>query len=448
MSRIHGSLMSVHVGQCGNQLAQSFWKSLCDEHGIDERGQPIHDMDPTDNKEMFFYQADDNHYIPRAILIDLEPRVINGMMQHKDFGHLFNQDNIYLSTHGGGAGNNWASGYHQARNLSTSKMILFSEVYEEIMDKIVREAENEDVMYLSFLSSFDKKVIQTYSVFANQDDGAGDVVVHPYNSILSMQRLIEFPTHTVVLDNSALHRLASGKFRTETPTFDHINSLVARIMSTTTAPYRFNSLMIPSIRHLNIAPFSPLHFLQSGFSPVVDPNTTFTRKTSVADIVRYLLKPSSMMVSTANRAKPDDCVIAAYLMLQGQIDPMDLHRLESSTDGILQSVRRPPFFTTNPLNIFEIPSSPYIKPQYKAGFLNEFLIVSGLILNNSTSIAPLFEMLMGKFDKLRSKKAFLDRFEKEASFDLAMMDEAKMAVEDLVEHYKSIKKMDYITKGI
>ncbi|PAV58917.1 hypothetical protein WR25_13968 [Diploscapter pachys] len=416
MSRIHGSLMSVHVGQCGNQLAQSFWKSLCDEHGIDERGQPIHDMDPTDNKEMFFYQADDNHYIPRAILIDLEPRVINGMMQHKDFGHLFNQDNIYLSTHGGGAGNNWASGYHQA-----------SEVYEEIMDKIVREAENEDVMegflFTHSISGgtgsgmgsmllekmadhFDKKVIQTYSVFANQDDGAGDVVVHPYNSILSMQRLIEFPTHTVVLDNSALHRLASGKFRTETPTFDHINSLVARIMSTTTAPYRFNSLMIPSIRHLNIAPFSPLHFLQSGFSPVVDPNTTFTRKTSVADIVRYLLKPSSMMVSTANRAKPDDCVIAAYLMLQGQIDPMDLHRLESSTD------------------------------------------VSGLILNNSTSIAPLFEMLMGKFDKLRSKKAFLDRFEKEASFDLAMMDEAKMAVEDLVEHYKSIKKMDYITKGI
>lgn len=36
----------------------------------------------------------------------------------------------------------------------------------------------------------------------------------------------------------------------------------------------------------------------------------------------------------------------------------------------------------------------------------------------------------------------------QASFDLAMMDEAKLAVEDLVEHYKSIKKMDYITKGI
>lgn len=30
-----------------------------------------------DRKDVFFYQADDEHYIPRAILIDLEPRVGN-----------------------------------------------------------------------------------------------------------------------------------------------------------------------------------------------------------------------------------------------------------------------------------------------------------------------------------------------------------------------------------
>lgn len=28
-----------------------------------------------DRKDVFFYQADDEHYIPRAILVDLEPRV-------------------------------------------------------------------------------------------------------------------------------------------------------------------------------------------------------------------------------------------------------------------------------------------------------------------------------------------------------------------------------------
>ena len=27
-----------------------------------------------DRKDVFFYQADDEHYVPRAVLLDLEPR--------------------------------------------------------------------------------------------------------------------------------------------------------------------------------------------------------------------------------------------------------------------------------------------------------------------------------------------------------------------------------------
>ena len=57
-------------------------------------------------------QADDEHYIPRAVLLDLEPRVINSIM-NSTYANLYNPENIYLSKHGGGAGNNWASGYSQ-----------------------------------------------------------------------------------------------------------------------------------------------------------------------------------------------------------------------------------------------------------------------------------------------------------------------------------------------
>jgi tubulin gamma len=31
-------------------------------------------MQAGDRKDVFFYQADDEHYIPRAVLLDLEPR--------------------------------------------------------------------------------------------------------------------------------------------------------------------------------------------------------------------------------------------------------------------------------------------------------------------------------------------------------------------------------------
>lgn len=80
-----------------------------------------------DYKEAFFYQvyrmqtvylllqADDSHYIPRAVLVDLEPRVIHGMMADPDLGNLFNEDNLFISSEGGGAGNNWADGYSQGK---------------------------------------------------------------------------------------------------------------------------------------------------------------------------------------------------------------------------------------------------------------------------------------------------------------------------------------------
>ncbi len=61
---------------------------------------------------MSIIQADDDHYIPRAVLMDLEPRVIQGII-NSPYSKLYNTENIFMSKHGGGAGNNWASGYDQ-----------------------------------------------------------------------------------------------------------------------------------------------------------------------------------------------------------------------------------------------------------------------------------------------------------------------------------------------
>ena len=38
------------------------------------------------------------------------------MILNSDYAKLYNQENIYLSEHGGGAGNIWASGYSQVSN--------------------------------------------------------------------------------------------------------------------------------------------------------------------------------------------------------------------------------------------------------------------------------------------------------------------------------------------
>lgn len=73
---------------------------------------------------LLFAQADDEHYIPRAVLLDLEPRVIHSIL-NSPYANLYNPENIYLSEHGGGAGNNWASGYSQvsAGNLCNQMQV-------------------------------------------------------------------------------------------------------------------------------------------------------------------------------------------------------------------------------------------------------------------------------------------------------------------------------------
>lgn len=71
-------VITLQVGQCGNQIGMEFWKLLCAEHAIRPDGiLEDYATSGEDRKDVFFYQADDEQYIPRAVLFDLEPRVIN-----------------------------------------------------------------------------------------------------------------------------------------------------------------------------------------------------------------------------------------------------------------------------------------------------------------------------------------------------------------------------------
>lgn len=142
-------IITLQLGQCGNQskstkrstcavliipiVGSEFWKQLCAEHGISPDGTlQEFAMNGDDRKDVFFYQADDEHYIPRNLMIDLEPRVINSV-QNSAYRDLYNQENFFIAKEGGGAGNNWASGYRQG-----------AEHEDYVMEMIDREADGSD----------------------------------------------------------------------------------------------------------------------------------------------------------------------------------------------------------------------------------------------------------------------------------------------------------------
>ena len=75
--------------------------------------------------------------ISKSPLSDLEPRVINNI-RNSEYKHLYNPENVFISEHGGGAGNNWASGFEQGGKIS-----------EKIFDMIDREADGSDSLQVS-----------------------------------------------------------------------------------------------------------------------------------------------------------------------------------------------------------------------------------------------------------------------------------------------------------
>lgn len=427
-----------------------FWKQLCAEHGIRPDGI-LEDFatDGTDRKDVFFYQADDEHYIPRAVLLDLEPRVIDAITS-SPYANLYNPENMYTSKHGGGAGNNWASGYSQAERL-----------HEETFDIIDREADGSDslegfVMCHSIAGGtgsgmgsylleklndrFPKKLIQTYSVFPQQED-ISDVVVQPYNSILTLKRLTQNADCVVVLDNTALNRIAADRLHIQNPTFSQVNQLVSTIMATSTTTLRYPGYMNNDLIGLiaSLIPTPRLHFLMTGYTPLTtDQKVANIRKTTVLDVMRRLLQPKNVMVSTLRDRKHNHCYISILNIIQGEVDPTQVHKS-------LQRIRErklAEFIPWGPASIQVALSrkSPYVQTAHR---------VSGLMLANHTSISTVFEKNCRLFDKLRKREAFLENYKKEEIFkdNFDELDASREVVQQLIEEYQAATKANYIMWG-
>ncbi|KNH07418.1 gamma-tubulin [Perkinsela sp. CCAP 1560/4] len=437
-------IITLQCGQCGNQIGTELWQQLCAEHGIGLDGVPHSAAEIGDRKEVFFYENDASEYVPRAILIDLEPRVIHSI-QRGPLSRLFSPENIYVHPEGGGAGNNWGAGYDAAESVSA-----------KIFDMINREAENTEnfdgfalmhsiaggtgsglgsYILENLRDSFPKKLIQTYSVFPLQGtSGESDVIVQPYNSVLTMQRLIQHADATIVLDNSAITRIAADQLRLETPTIDQMNSIVARVIAMTTLTMRFPSGPCTSLDGL-LAPLIPVpqcHFLSAGYTPMaIRTATAVVQKTSPYDVLRRLLMPGNMLTNTPANA---GCYIGALAILQGDVDPYEMHHALSRIRPKLPQFAP---WSARTIQLLLAQSNPHVQQSNR---------VSGLMMANQTSIASVFARLCRQYDVLYKRGVFLDSYRKHSLFADGMEElvNCRAEVESVVQEYKACESADYV----
>lgn len=444
-------IITLQCGQCGNQIGVEFWKQLCNEHNIDQEGiLKNNNFLNEDRKDIFFYQADDEHFIPRALLFDLEPRVINSI-QTSEYRNLYNPENMFISKEGGGAGNNWGCGYSQGHKVE-----------EEIIDMIDREVDNSDNLEGFILShsiaggtgsgmgsyllellndNYSKKMIQTFSVFPLLTNESSDVVVQPYNSILTLKRLILSTDSVVVIDNTSLNRIFVERLKLNNPTFQQTNTIISNVMSASTTTLRYpgsmNNDMISLISSLIINP--KCHFLITSYTPItIDKHISNVQKTTVLDVMKRLLHTKNIMVSAPVRR---GMYISILNIIRGETDPTQVHKgLQRIRDRKLVN-----FIKWNPasIQVTLAKQSPHVVSQHK---------VCGLMMANHTSISTLFERCVTQFDRLYKRRAFLENYKKESMFSSAdgqgnfeEMESSKEITQNLIDEYKSAERDDYFT---
>ncbi|KAJ3437923.1 tubulin gamma-2 chain [Anaeramoeba flamelloides] len=439
-------IITLQVGQCGNQIGFEFWKRLCLEHGINNEGVlEEFSTEGGDRKDVFFYQGDNKTYVPRALLLDLEPMVLE-KIQTSEFAKLYNSENFKVSQEKIGAGNNWGQGYDQAEHM-----------HEELMEMIDREAAECDSLegfvlchsiaggtgsgmgsyLLERLNDYyPKKVIQTYSVFPNQKES--EVVVQPYNSLLTMKRLILYADCVVVLDNTAINRIAVDQLHISDPNLTQMNSIVSTVMSASTTTLRYPGYMNNDLVGLiaGLVPTPRTHFIMTGYTPINLENTKQTiRKTSVLEVMRRLLQPKNLMVSCNTK---NGCYISALNIIQGDVNSTEVHK------G-LQRIRErklAEFINWGPASIQVVLSkkSPYVKTNHR---------VSGLMMANHTSITELFSNTITQYDLLRNRKAYLGQYAKTSLFEESFeeFDSSREIALNLIDEYRASERNDFIKWG-
>ncbi|EQK99809.1 Tubulin [Ophiocordyceps sinensis CO18] len=468
-------IITIQAGQCGNSIGSQFWQQLCQEHGISQDGN-LEDFatEGGDRKDVFYYQSDDTRYIPRAILIDLEPRVINGI-QTGPYRNIYNPENFYVGKNGMGAANNWGDGYQSGEA-----------VYEDIMEMIDREADGSDslegFMMLhsiaggtgsglgSFLlerlnDRFPKKIIQTYSVFPDTTN-AGDVVVHPYNSILSMRRLTQNADSVVVLDNGALSHIAADRLHVQEPSFQQTNQLVS---------------CDGHVGEHNDAAVPGLHAQRSGQHPgVADPDAAVPLPHDGLHALYRRPGGAGQDGAQDDGARRDAAAAAAQephgVDGTGQEELLHFHTQRDprrgGPDGRAQEPAahpRAPAGHVYPLGAGEHPGgADQAKPvrvqessreRADAGqphkhchgksFLPLLLLVCVCVheaTHANERTRQLFKRILKQYDGMRKRNAFMEGYKKTAPFaeNLHEFDEARQVVADLIGEYEAAENADYL----
>jgi tubulin alpha len=274
----HRETVSVHVGQAGIQLGNATWELYCLEHGIEKDGKLSDQNQNQDNCfQTFFAENSAGKVVPRAVLVDTEPTVIDEVRTGA-YRELFHPSHLINSKED--AANNYARG-----NISVGRGLI--PIVADTLRKLAEQSNSLQgffvfhsfgggtgsgfsALLMDFLAEeFSKKCKLEFAIYPSPQ--ICTAVVEPYNSILTTHSTLEHTDCSFIVDNQAIYEICKKKLNVDYPSYTHLNRLISQVVSSITASLRFNGPLNVDMTEFqtNLVPYPRLHFPLASFAPLV-----------------------------------------------------------------------------------------------------------------------------------------------------------------------------------
>ncbi|KAK1339662.1 hypothetical protein QTO34_018216 [Cnephaeus nilssonii] len=429
-------IVHIQAGQCGNQIGAKFWEVISDEHGIDPTGSYHGDSElQLERINVYYNEAAGNKYVPRAILVDLEPaRWTRSGLDHSARSSGRTTSCLVtgiekFSVGQSGAGNNWAKGHYTEG----------AELVDSVLDVVRKESESCDclqgfqlthslgggtgsgmgtLLISKIREEYPDRIMNTFSVMPSPK--VSDTVVEPYNATLSVHQLVENTDETYCIDNEALYDICFRTLKLTTPTYGDLNHLVSATMSGVTTCLRFPGQLNADLRKLavNMVPFPRLHFFMPGFAPLTSRGSQQYRALTVPELTQQMFDSKNMMAACDPRHGRYLTVAAIFRgrMSMKEVDEQMLNVQNKNSSYFVEWI---------PNNVKTAVCD--IPPRG--------LKMSATFIGNSTAIQELFKRISEQFTAMFRRKAFLHWYTGEGMDEMEFT-EAESNMNDLVSEYQ------------
>lgn len=429
-------IISIHVGQAGVQIGNACWELYGKEHDINTDGT----RNNNDNTSSSFYSETSNgNLVPRTIMVDLEPGVIDSIKQG-EYKNLFHPNQLINGKED--AANNYARGHYT----------VGKELIEVTMEQVRKLADSCDglqgfLIYHSFgggtgsgfgallmdrlNQEFGKKSKLEFSIYPAPM--VSTAVVEPYNSILTTHNTLDLSDCSFLVDNEAIYDMCVN-LGIQRPDYVDLNRIIAQVVSSITASLRFPGSLNVDLTEFqtNLVPYPRIHFPLVAYSPMLSREKASHEALTVADITNACFEPGSQMVKCNPK---NGKFMACCLLFRGEVNPKEVNQATT----MIKNKKGNQFVEWCPTGFkIGINDRP---PSILEGSVMAQAKRACCLLSNTTAIVEAWRRLNAKFDLMFSKRAFVHWFVGEG-MEEGEFSEARDDLAALEADYESVTRCE------